>query len=242
MNYYLGFLKRQFLWALAGLVVFISYSWFWGGPFIATLLEVTGLSEAPHASLLGPGQWIGLALGTLLVMSPAIAGFAFHMVARIGWPGRPVPEPRRRKSYTGLGTILAVAVVAFLLVGLIGDYWPPSGWRTGLAKFASAADFGIDNAEWVGDMYFGLFIATIGLYAVYSIASVRLPDEVELAENPSGSDPTQVAAGGGDAETGAIVESAGAPPAPTTGIWWPFAAGTVVVVISWVAALWPHLP
>lgn len=271
MNYYLDFLKRRFLWAIAGLVAFLSYSWFWGGPFVAALLGVTGLSDVPHLGLLGPGQWVGLALGTLLVMSPALAAFAFYMVAWIGWPGRPLPEPRRQKIYSGIGLALAIAVAAFLLVGLIGNYWPPSAWRRGLGDFASMADLGIENAEWIGDMYFGLFLVSIGLYIVVTVAAVRLPPDLRAAEAQaqgeadepesdasvpatapapwsSGYEATESPE---DTERPAIPESPESRPAEsspasaavslTPEIRWPYTVGAAVVVLCWAAALWPHL-
>ena len=119
MNVYLGFLKRRFLWALAGLVVFLSYSWLWGGWFVRTMLGVTGLggvdpSEGPQTT----GQWLGLTIGTLVVMAPAILGFLAYLVAWIGWPGRPIPPRRHRWAGAGMG--LAVAYGIWGAMGVVG--------------------------------------------------------------------------------------------------------------------------
>lgn len=271
MNVYLGFLKRRFLWALAGLVVFLSYSWLWGGWFVRTMLGVSGLggvdpSEGPQTT----GQWLGLTIGTLVVMAPAILGFLAYLVAWIGWPGRPIPPRRHRWDGAGMG--LAVAVTAFLLVGLAGYYWPAGRWREGLHRYAGAVDAGVPGSDWVGDMYFGLLLALVGLYLVIFAAAILLPSSLRLAGWTEGrterrtdvQDPASPAAptepeayyaskpGLWDAPRRVASEretdpAAGtghtAVPAPpvTTGIWWPYAAGAAVVVGSLVAALWPHL-
>lgn len=179
MNVYLGFLRRRFLWALAGLVVFISYSWIWGGWFVRTMLSVTGLGGVDPS--VGPetaGQWLGLVLGTLVVMAPAILGFLAYMVAWIGWPGRPVPP--RRNRWAGLGMGLAVAVTAFMLVGLAGYYWPVGRWRDGLHRYAAVVDGEVLGSAWVGDMYFGLLLALVGLYLVIFAAAILLPSHLGL--------------------------------------------------------------
>ncbi|MEV4901908.1 hypothetical protein AB0K08_11260 [Citricoccus sp. NPDC055426] len=217
MPSYVRFLKRRFLWAVAGLVVYLSYTLIWGGWFVRTLLSVTGLADAhAGAAALTSGQWIGLTAGSLLVMSPAIAGFLFYLVAWVGWPGRPIPPRRRLLATVGMG--LGIAVTAFMLVGLIGHYWPVGVWRNGTREFAGFADLSIENTEWVGDMYFGLLVALIGLYSVVVLCSAILPGELDPHE----------------------VENAGVA-GTVTGFWWPYAAGAAVVVLSLLAAVWPHL-
>lgn len=146
-------------------------------------------------------------------MLPAIVGFVAYMVAWIGWPGRRAPE--RRRLWAAVGVVLAIAVTAFMLMGLIGYYWPVDQWRAGLHLTAAIAEPGAAGTEWVGDMYFGLLIALIRLYGVVLAASALLPSDVYVDG----------------------VEPATAP----TGIWWPYAVGAGVVVVALLAALWPHL-
>lgn len=180
MPIHVRILRRRFLWALAGLVMFLGHR-LWGGPVVQALLDLTGLADTVHyaGAPLGPGQWIGLSIGTLAVMSPAIIGFTLYLVAWIGWPGRPVPRSRETLSSIGLG--LGVAVVAFMLVGLMGHYWPISRWRTGMHQFAAMADFTVENAGWIGDMYLGLLWVAIGLYAVTLLAAALLPHDLAPA-------------------------------------------------------------
>lgn len=278
MNVYLGFLRRRFLWAIAGLLVFLSYSWGWGDWFVRAMLSLTGLDGAdPTRGPVTAGRWLGLVFGTLLVMAPAMLGFLAYMVAWIGWPGRAIPEPRKR--WAGLGIGLAVAVTAFMLVGLVGYYWPVGRWRGGLHRYAAAVvDDEVPGSAWVGDMYYGLLLAAIGLYVVIIAAAILLPSHLglvgwrkeQVAERaevppPDGAEPSGSSTSLTDAEayyaakpslwetprrdtsdeesgtaTGAgIVETSASP--GTTGIWWPYAAGAVVVIFSVVIALWPHL-
>ncbi|NUL46925.1 hypothetical protein F7P69_17220 [Cellulosimicrobium funkei] len=281
MDQYLGFLKRRFLWALAGLVVFFSYQMIWGAWFVRTLTDVTGLTDVdPLAQTLTPAQWIGLIAGSLVVMSPAIAGFLAYMVAWIGWPGRPVP--RRRRLLSGLGMAAGIAVVAFFLVGMIGNYWPPANWRGGLRAFAQSVDFELVGTEWVGDMYVGLGVATVGLYAIITLSSALLPADREPGSgwlgrkddrqtrgtttiaphassvDPASGQPIYVFTSGGlklnPPSDGESVPEDTLQPArhgqdstdasgsgKITGIWWPYAAGGAVLVLSLVTAIWPHL-
>lgn len=109
----------------------------------------------------------------------------------------------------------ALAVAAFMLMGLIGYYWPVDQWRAGLHRAAAIAEPGTAGSAWVGDMYFGLLIALIGLYAVALAASAFLPPAATVGEEESAMVPT--------------------------GIWWPYAVGAGVVVVALLAALWPHL-
>lgn len=278
MNTYLGFLRRRFLWAFAGLVVFLSYSWLWGGWFVRTMLGVTGLGRVDPSG--GPetaGHWMGLVIGTLVVMAPAILGFLAYLVAWIGWPGRPAPPRRNRCAGVGMG--LAVAVTAFMLVGLAGYYWPVGRWRGGLHRYADAVDAEALASAWVGDMYFGLLLTLIGLYLVIFAAAIFLPSHLGLvgwaeeqtpghagvsqpdhaedstssatltgpeayyAAKPSLWDAPRRGASAHDTDPAAGTgRTASSAPPETTGIWWPYAAGAAVVVLSLVTAVWPHLP
>lgn len=295
MNIYLGFLRRRFLWAVAGLVVFLSYTVIWGDWFVRTLLSVTGLGGAdPYAGDLGAGQWFGLVAGTVMVMAPAVLGFLAYMVSWIGWPGRPVP--RRAGAWAGVGMGLGVAVTAFQLVALMGNYWPPGQWRTGTRQFARS-DFATANTEWVGDMYFGMLVAVVSLYIVVLLCAALLPADVNpggkgrggrgahaveagrvaiAGRSSPGSRKTHTFTPGGlerdplgDSDPGSApalspadhfanrpshwgtddprrASRGSAVPAedadlPVTGIWWPYAAGGAAVVVSVVAALWPHV-
>ncbi|GAA1125308.1 hypothetical protein GCM10009670_16010 [Citricoccus alkalitolerans] len=169
-------------------MVFLSYSWLWGGWFVRTMLGVTGLGSVDASR--GPetaGHWLGLMLGTLVVMAPAILGFLAYMVAWIGWPGRPVPP--RRNRWAGVGMGLAVAVTAFMLVGLAGYYWPVGRWRGGLHRYAAAVDAEVLGSTWVGDMYFGLLLALIGLYLVIFAAAILLPSNLGLVGWTDGQKP-----------------------------------------------------
>ncbi|MGO1885664.1 MAG: hypothetical protein ACTH3G_09930 [Citricoccus sp.] len=246
MNTYLGFLRRRFLWAFAGLVVFLSYSWLWGGWFVRTMLGVTGLGRVDPSG--GPetaGHWMGLVIGTLVVMAPAILGFLAYLVAWIGWPGRPAPPRRNRCAGVGMG--LAVAVTAFMLVGLAGYYWPVGRWRGGLHRYADAVDAEALGSAWVGDMYFGLLLALIGLYLVIFGAAIFLPSHLGLVgwseeQKPEQKPEQRPGRAGGESDP-AVGPGGTASPAPpeTTGIWWPYAAGAAVVLVSLVVAVWPHL-
>lgn len=236
MNAYVRWRKRQFYWALAGLAAYVSFKGLWGAWFTRTLLAATGLDNAfPDSGSLSMPQWAGLLCGTLVVASPAIIGFVAYLVSWVGWPGHPIP--RRQNLWAGVGMALGITVASFGLVGMLGNYWPPSQWSEGWRSFAQSADFALTGTEWLGDMYFGLAATTVGLYAVILLCAALLRQDLDAGTgwlkirqaSPSASrvaDP---------------VDSAVAPAGPT-GIWWPYAAGLVAVVGGILVAIWPHLP
>lgn len=146
---------------------------------------------------------------------------------------------------------LGIAVTAFLVVGLVGNSWPVSSWRYGTRQFAHMPNSELPNASWVGDMFFGLLLSLIGLYVGILLCAAFLPPELDPSQ--AGRSPVQggrssarLAQSAGIGRSATAAESADAAPLdggdlPVAGIWWPFAVGAAVLVLSLLAAVWPHL-